>query len=215
VFGTVYTGLMVNVFLAVACAPLLAALALVGDPPAAWPFFVALSCLCAPALAGAFACFARIGDEDERPIVFRPFWAAYRRCFARSVATWATGAAAVSVLVLDAIVVAESPFGVVLVPFFAVACALVMAVTLAIVVALADDPSRRVRSLMRPAVYLVARKCYVALPGLLVLGLAGGAVLKEPVIGLMLACSPLLYVAWAHFRSVVAPLIVPSAGETR
>ena len=58
-FGTVYVALMTNLLLAAACAPLLLALAIVRDPLASWPFFAALSSLCAPALAGAFSASPR------------------------------------------------------------------------------------------------------------------------------------------------------------
>ncbi|MEV1204744.1 hypothetical protein, partial [Microbispora rosea] len=76
-FSTVYVGLMTNVLLAVACAPLLAALAIVRDPLASWPFFAVLSLPCGPALAGAFGCFA--GLTEGSTDVLRAFWCAYRR----------------------------------------------------------------------------------------------------------------------------------------
>jgi uncharacterized membrane protein YesL len=207
IFSTVYVGLMVNVLLAATVSPLLAALAIVREPHAAWPFFAVLSCLCAPALVGAFACFARLGEDDARPVVIWPFWSAYWRSLPRAVGAWGVAAASVSVLALDGVVVARTSFGVVLVPFFAVASALVVMTLLAVLVLLAADPAARVRSLVRPSLYLVVRKVYLVLPALLVLGLAAGVVLFEPVIGLLVACAPLLYVAWANLRHVVAPVL--------
>lgn len=207
IFGTVYVGLMVNVYLAVAVSPLLVALAVVRDPLAAWPFFAVLSCVCAPALVGAFACFAALGEDEARPVVLRPFWSAYRRCLPRAVGVWAAATALVSVLTLDGVVVAGAALGIVIVPFFVVASVLVMMTLLGILVVLAADPSARVRSLLRPSLYLVARKSYLALPGLLAVGLAAAVVLVQPVLGLMLACSPLLYVAWANLRYVLAPIL--------
>lgn len=207
IFSTVYVGLTVNVFLAAAVSPFLAALAVVREPLAAWPFFAALSCLCAPALVGAFACFARIGEDDTRPVVLRPFWSAFWRSLPRAVGVWAVAAALVSVLALDAVVVARTSLGVVLVPFFVVASVLVAMTLLAVLVMLAAEPAARVRSLVRPSLYLVVRKLYLALPGLLAVGLAVAVVLFEPVLGLMLACSPLLYVAWANLRYVIAQLL--------
>jgi hypothetical protein len=50
-FRGLWTALVVNLLLAVACAPLLLALLLVEDPLAALPFFAVLSCVCGPARA--------------------------------------------------------------------------------------------------------------------------------------------------------------------
>ena len=62
-FRGLWTGLVVNLLLAVACSPLLLALVLVEDPLASLPFFAVLSCVCGPALMGAFGAFA----ADDRP----------------------------------------------------------------------------------------------------------------------------------------------------
>ncbi|MBT2229456.1 hypothetical protein [Nonomuraea sp. NEAU-A123] len=204
VFGTVYVGLMTNVLLAITCAPLLAALAVVRDPLASWPFFLALSSLCAPALAGAFNCFAALGDGSIT--VFRTFWDGYRRGV-RALALWAAGAVAVSVLALDAVVVARTAWGPALAPFFATAAALVVAVVVASLVLLAE-PRRerpRLRDLVRPSLYLVARRWYLVAVSLAVLVLAVAVILVKPVIGVLVLCSPLLYVAWATIRFIVAP----------
>lgn len=71
-FATLYVGLMTNLLLTVACSPLLVALALVQDPLASWPFFAVLSLVCAPALIGAFNCFAALGEGSTD--VPRAFW---------------------------------------------------------------------------------------------------------------------------------------------
>jgi hypothetical protein len=89
IFGTVYVGLMTNVLLAVACSPLIAALAIVRNPVASWPFFLVLSCLCAPALAGAFGCFTSL--QAGGTVVLRPFWSAYRAAARRALSLWAAG----------------------------------------------------------------------------------------------------------------------------
>jgi uncharacterized membrane protein YesL len=198
IFSTVYAGLMTNVLLAVACAPLLAALAIVRDPPASWPFFAVLSLTCAPALAGAFGCFAALGEGSTD--VLRTFWGAYRRAAVRSLAVWAAGAAAVAVLAVDALAVAPTAWGPALVPFFCTAAALVVAVTFALLTAPPGSPVR-----LLPCLYLVARRWYLAAAVLVVLGLAVTVVLVKPVVGLFVLCSPLLYAAWATTRYIVAP----------
>lgn len=208
IFGTAYVGLMTNLLLAVSVAPLLAALAIVRNPHEAWPFFVALSCLCAPALAGAFACFAQL--DDGSTVVLRPFWTTYRRTASRAVAVWAAGAAVVSLLVVDAAVVARYSWGPAVVPFFVTASALVVNVVLAVIVLLADLPPERtgrLRDLVRPSLYLVARRWYLAAMNVVVLGLAITVVLVKPVIGLLIAFAPLLYVVWANTRYLLGPLV--------
>ncbi|MGW0807917.1 hypothetical protein [Nonomuraea sp. NPDC002799] len=208
-FAAVHTALMTNVLLAVSCAPLLAALAIVRDPPASWPFFAVLSLVCGPALAGAFGCFAALGQGSAG--VTRTFWAAYRRAAPRALAVWAAGTAVVSVLAVDAVAVAGTAWGPVLVPFFCTAAALVVAVMLALVVLIAEPAAGRVRALLRPCLYLVARRWYLAAANLVVLGLAAGVILVKPVAGLLVVCSPLLYAVWATTRFVLAP-ILPAPG---
>ncbi|GAA3222740.1 hypothetical protein [Nonomuraea helvata] len=214
VFRTVHTGLVTNVLLTIACAPLLAALAIVRDPLASWPFFAALSSLCAPALTGAFRCFAELGEGSAA--VFRPFWDGYRRAAGRSLIVWAAGAAAVSVLAVDAVAVARTAWGPALVPFFATAAALVVAAVVATLALLAEqrDGSVRLRDLVRPCLYLVARRWYLAAANVAVLGLAVAVILLKPVIGVLLLCSPLLYLVWATTRFVLAP-VLPSGTAAR
>ncbi|MFC4530718.1 hypothetical protein [Sphaerisporangium dianthi] len=207
-FASVYACLMTNVLVTVACAPLLAALAVVRDPASSWPFFAVLSLVCAPALAGAFGCFAALGEGSAG--VFRTFWRAYRRAAVRTLAAWATGLAAAGVLAVDAVVVARTAWGPVLVPFFVTAAVLVAAVVAAVLVLAAEPPPGRFarpREAVPPCLYLVARRWYLAVPAVAVFGLAGAAVLVRPVVGALVLCSPLLYAGWATMRFVVAPLL--------
>jgi len=209
VFGVVHTGLMTNVLLALACAPLPAALALVRDPLASWPFFAVLSLLCAPALTGAFGCFAAL----EQGSVVRAFWDGYRRGAGRALAVWAAATAAVSVLVVDAVVVAATPWGPALVPFFAAAAMLVVAVALALLVVIAETPRGvRPRRLVLPCLWLTARRWYLAPVNVAVLGLAVAVISVRPVIGMLVACAPLLYAVWANTRYVVASLLPRPSG---
>ncbi|NUW29891.1 hypothetical protein HTZ77_00370 [Nonomuraea sp. SMC257] len=222
VFAAAYTCLATNVMLAVACAPLFAALALVRDPAASWPFFAVLSLVCAPALAGAFRCFAALGSGSSS--VVRTFWAGYRSAARPALAVWAAGAAAVSVLVVDAAVVARTTWGPALAPFFVTAVALVVATVIALIALVAEPggPATpgggrggagpvRLRALVRPCVYLVVRRWYLAAANTVVLALAVGVVLARPLPGLLLACAPLLYAVWATTRFVLAPMTAPRA----
>ncbi|MFD1150683.1 hypothetical protein [Saccharothrix hoggarensis] len=205
VFGMVYVGLMANVLLAVGCAPLLLALAVVRDPLASWPFFVVLSGFCAPALAGVFGCFAEHDSGSTR--VWRPFAAAYRRAAGRAVAVWFGGAAVVVVLALDAAVVHRSAWGPALVPFFVTATVLVVATVVAVILVLATTSGTvRTGSLVRACLGLVARRWYLGLANAAVLGLAVAVVLVQPLAGLLVACAPLLYVVFGNTRAITAPL---------
>ncbi|MEU7913908.1 hypothetical protein [Microbispora bryophytorum] len=212
-FSTVYVGLMINVLLAVTCAPLLAALAIVKDPLASWPFFAVLSLPCGPALAGAFGCFAGLveGSTD----VLRAFWCSYRRAARQAFLLWAGGTAAVSVLVVDVAAVAPTGWGPALVPFFLTVSALVVTVVLAFLVLLAEASGPvRLRPLVLPCLYLVVRRWYLSVLDIAVLGLAVSVVLLKPVAGVFLACSPLLYVVWATTRFAVAPVLSRHRQET-
>lgn len=204
VFGMVYVGLMSNVLLAVGCAPLLFALAVVRDPLASWPFFVVLSGFCAPALAGVFGCFAALGPGSAE--VWRPFRDAYRRAVKPALAAWFGGAALMVVLVLDAVVVYRTAWGPALMPFFVTAAVLVVSTVVAVIVALATTPAARLRDLAWPCLCLVARRWYLAAANAVVLGLAVAVVLTQPVVGLLVACAPLLYVVFGNTRAIVAPL---------
>ncbi|MGM1057653.1 hypothetical protein [Saccharothrix sp. Mg75] len=199
VFGLVHAALVANVLLALACSPLLLALAVVRDPVASWPFFAVLSGCCAPALAGVFGCFAALDDGA----VWRPFAAAYRRAAGRALAAWYGGAALLVVLGVDAVVVSRTAWGPAVVPLFATAAVLVVGTVVAVLVA-ASTGTARLRDLLWPCLVLVARRWYLAAVNAAVLGLAALAVLLQPVAGLLVACAPLLYVVFANTRALLA-----------
>ncbi|MEU6717914.1 hypothetical protein ABZ897_41150 [Nonomuraea sp. NPDC046802] len=151
-FETLHAGLTTNLALTLSCAPLLAALAIVRDPPASWPFFAVVSLVCGPALAG-------------------------------------------------------TAWGPALVPFFCTAAALVVAVVIALLAPAAEPGAGALLPLVRPCLYLVARRWYLAAANLVVLGLAVAVVLTRPVAGLLVVCAPLLYAVWATTRFILAPLL--------
>ena len=84
IFGFIYTFLAGNVLLAVANAPLVLCLALVADPAAAWPFFLALSVTVAPSLAGIFAAFRALNDDGGAVKPVAAFLRGYKRSFRRA-----------------------------------------------------------------------------------------------------------------------------------
>jgi hypothetical protein len=65
----------------------------------------------------------------------------------------------------------------------------------------------RPRGLVLPCLYLVARRWYLSAPTVAVLGLAVAVILVKPVLGVLLATAPLLFVAWSTTRYVVTPAL--------
>lgn len=199
IFATVYAGLRINLCLVAAALPVLAALELGGSPVAAWPFFVALSALCGPAVTAAFAVFDVMAEDSQHLV--RAFWSAYRAGFVRSVATAGSAAAAVIVLGVDLRMAVGTRFGAAT-PLLAVLIVLVMMVTIAV---LAAD-RRLSRRELAVAAYLTVRKWYLSVANLVVLGVLLAAVVAKPAVGLFLLPAPVLYVVWANARHVLSPL---------
>ncbi|MGW4897035.1 hypothetical protein ACWEQL_32960 [Kitasatospora sp. NPDC004240] len=199
VFSTVYAGLRVNLCLAVATLPVVAAAAVTASRPAAWPLLAALSVLCGPALTGAFGAFEAMGDDPQR--TGRAFWHAYRTGFTRSVATAAAGAAGVVVLAADLRLAVGTAFGPVT-PLLVLLLALVVSVTTAVLAAGRPLPGR----LVLAAAYLSLRRWYLTLANLAVLGTLLAVIAVRPVPGLLLLPAPALYVLWANARHTLAPL---------
>jgi uncharacterized membrane protein YesL len=199
IFSTVYAGLRINLCLLVAVLPLLGALALSGSPLSAWPFFVALSVLCGPAVAAAFAVFGDVAEDPQHLV--RRFWSVYRTGFLRSVATAGAAAGAVIVLGADLQMAVGTRFGAVT-PVLAVLIGFVVVATTSVLAA-----GRRLsRRDVFVAAYLSLRKWYLSVANLVVLGVLLAAVVSKPAVGLFLLPAPVLYVVWANARHVLSPL---------
>ncbi|WP_117213016.1 hypothetical protein [Allorhizocola rhizosphaerae] len=188
IFSTVYFGLRLNLCLVVAGLPLLVALALTDAPLRAWPFFTALSAICGPAVAAAFATFEGEG-----------FWAAYRASFWRALGVAGAAAVVVIVLAVDFQLALGGPFGAVT-PMLALLMALVVVVAIACLVTRAVP---RPRVLLAYA-YLSIRKWYLSAANLAVLGVLAVAIVGRPAVGLFLLPAPVLYVVWANTRHITA-----------
>ena len=201
IFATVYAGLRINICLLPAGLPVLAVLAFGGSPLSAWPFFVALSALCGPAVSAAFAVFDVVAEDPQHPHLMRAFWSAYRAGFVRSLATVGAAASAVIVLGVDLQMAVGTGFAATT-PLLAVLIALVVIVTTTV---LAADRRLSRRELM-VAAYLSLRKWYLSVANLVVLGVLLAAVVAKPAVGLFLLPAPVLYVVWANARHVLSPL---------
>lgn len=199
IFSTVYAGLRINLCLLAAVLPLVVALALGGSPLSAWPFFVALSVLCGPAVGASFAVFGDVAEDPQHLV--RRFWSAYRTGFVRSAATAGVAAGAVIVLGVDLQMAVGTRLGAVT-PVLAVLIGLVVIVSTTVLAA-----GRRLsRRELVVAAYLSLRRWYLSLANVVVLGVLLAAVVAKPAVGLFLLPAPVLYVVWANARHVLSPL---------
>jgi uncharacterized membrane protein YesL len=203
VFGTVYTGLMTNLLLAVACLPLLVLVAAT-DLASTWPLAALAAPLLGPALAAAFAVFAAFGTDGSTAVV-RTFVRAWRRHVRRGLAIGALATGAVVVAAVDVAFFWGRTAGAVAIPVLvALAAGTVMTAVLALV-AVPEMPGARLRDVLLAAVVLGARRWYLSAGGLLVLGLLASVVAARPVVGLGFAAAPLLYAAWGACRFILHP----------
>lgn len=203
VFGTVYTGLMTNLLLAVVCLPLVLLVALT-DPAETWPYVALLAPLLGPALAAAFAVFGAFSSNGSTEVV-RTFARAWRRYVGRGLAIGALATGAVVVAAVDVAFFWGRAAGAVAIP---VLVSLALGAVLTAVLALAavpDLPGARLREVLLAAVVLGARRWYLSAGALLVLGLLVSVVAARPMVGLGFAAAPLLYAIWGICRFTLRP----------
>lgn len=198
IFGFVYTFLAGNVLMAFANAPLVLCLALVADPAAAWPFFLALSVTVPPSLAGLFAAFAALHDEGTAVKPVAAFLRGYRQGFRRAAVL---GLAAVAVLLflgVDLVIVQAMPAAALLVPVILVAAAVVLSLAVMATAGVVLLPEAGLRSLMKASLYLCVRRWYLSLAMLVLLVIIATAAVLQPVLGVAFAPAPLLFVIWSN-----------------
>jgi len=199
IFGFVYTFLAVNFLLAAANAPLLAVLALVADPVAAWPFFLALSVTVAPSLAGAFNAFRSLNETDgaaARPVA--AFVVGYGRSFRRAAPVGLGAVALLGFLGADLTFAGAVPQLAVLVPLIVLALATTTCLAVMMIAGTVLLPSAGLKSLFKASLYLCLKRWYLSLAALALLGIVTAAALVQPVLGIALAPAPLLFVIWSN-----------------
>ena len=203
VFGTVYTGLMTNLLLAVACLPLVVLVAAT-DPAATWPYVALAAPLLGPALAAAFAVFGAFSSDGSTAVV-RTFARAWRRHLRRGLAIGALATGAVVVVAVDVAFFWGRTLGALVIP---VLVTLAVGAVLTAILALAavpDLPGARLRDVLLAALVLGSRRWYLSAGALLVLGLLLSVLAVRPVVGLGFAAAPLLYAVWGICRFIVRP----------
>lgn len=198
IFGFIYTFLAGNVLMALSNAPLVLCLALVADPIAAWPFFLALSVTVPPSLAGLFASFQALNDDGAavKPVV--AFLRGYRRCFRRAAPLGLAAVAMLLFLGVDLVIVQSMPAAAVLVPVIVVAAAATVTVAVTAIAGVVLMPEAGLKSLLKAALYLSVQRWYLSLATLVLLGIIASAALLQPVLGVALAPAPLLFVVWSN-----------------
>ncbi|MFD6140157.1 ferredoxin-NADPH reductase [Promicromonospora sp. NPDC060271] len=203
VFGTLYTGLMTNLLLAVACLPLVVLVAAT-DPAATWPYLALTAPLLGPALAAAFVVFGAFSSDGSTAVV-RTFARAWRLHLRRGLAIGALATGAVVVAAVDVAFFWGRTLGALVIP---VLVTLVAGAVLTAVLALAavpDTAGARLRDVLLAALVLGARRWYLSAGVLLVLGLLLSVVAVRPAVGLGFAAAPLLYAAWGTCRFILRP----------
>lgn len=198
IFGFIYTFLAGNVLLAVANAPLVLCLALVADPAAAWPFFLALSVTITPSLAGIFAAFKALNDDGGavKPVV--AFLREYKRSFTRS-APLGLGAVALLVFLgVDLAIIQSMPAAAVLVPLIVVVAAVTVSLAVTAIAGVVLLPEAKLKSILKASLFLVIQRWYLSLAMLVLLGIIVSAAVLQPVLGIALAPAPLLFVIWSN-----------------
>jgi uncharacterized membrane protein YesL len=199
IFGFVYTFLAVNFLLAAANAPLVFFLSFVGDPVAAWPFFLALAVTVAPSLAGAFSAFQALAEEDGPAV--KPaaaFLNGYKQSFSRAAPVGLAAVVLLGFLGIDLVILQSMPGAGVLVPLVVMAAAVVACVAVLMVAGTVLLPQARLKSLAKAALFLSVQRWYLSLAALALLGIIAIAALTQPVVGTALAPAPLLFVVWSN-----------------
>jgi uncharacterized membrane protein YesL len=210
VFGTIYTGLMTNLLLAVACLPLVVLVAAT-DLAETWPFAALAAPLLGPALAAAFAVFGAFGADGSTAVV-RTFVRAWRGHLRRGLAIGALATGAVVVAAVDVAFFWGRTAGAVAIPML-VTLAVVAVLTAVLALAAVPEMSgARLRGVLLAAVVLGVRRWYLSAGALLVLGLLVSVVAVRPAVGVGFAAAPLLYAVWGLCRFILRPAQAPAEG---
>jgi uncharacterized membrane protein YesL len=205
VFGTIYLGMLGNLLVAVACSPVLI-VAFTTDPNRTWPLLAVASPLCAPAAVACFAMFTHFSEEGPVALV-STFVRVWRRSFRRAFAVGGAVSFVVVVLSVDATAAGRSHATAIAIPLLLMLDVLVVAIALLALVGLSEQPTARIRDIVRPAAFLAVRRWYLTALSLLVLGALGSIVAARPIVGLGLATAPMLYIVWANGRFTLQPIL--------
>lgn len=204
VMGVAYLGLMTNLLLVVTASPLVVLL-MTSDPAASWPLLAIAAPICAPALTAAFTVFR--DHKRGGTAVVRSFLAAWRATWRKAMTLGAIVTAVIVVVLVDVRFFATGPMSVVVVPALAIVALVAAAVALVGLVAIAEEPSARLRVVLKASLYLAVRRWYLTVVSLILLALQFALFTTVPAIALGVSMAPALYLAWANSRYTLAPVL--------
>ena len=200
IFNAVYVGIVVNVCLALTCAPVWVLATLI-PLQESWPWVVLSGILMAPALAGVYAVF-RAYSLDGSVAPFRTYFLTWAQSWPRVFLPGLGMTALFLVIGLDFVVMAGWGLGLVALPVAVMLVALCLATACVAWVGLAARPDLTRWGVVRGSLYLAVRSPGWSLVALTALAVGAGAVWVQPLIGVGLAASPVLYVVWLSSRRI-------------
>ncbi|RFA11827.1 hypothetical protein B7R22_17590 [Subtercola boreus] len=208
IFRSAYQGLVTNLLLLVFGLPLVVGFTVIEHPLVSWPFLLALSLPCAPAVAAAFASFSESRREDEvRPV--RQFVAGLRHVWLRALLVWAVAVVAIVVIGVDATVLQATSAGSLLAPALIILSGLVVVLTFNILVGVGEFSDVRLSNLLKWSFLLAVRQWYFGLITVAMLGCISVAFIFQPVVGILVTPAFLFFVIWANTRQAFDRLLDP------
>ena len=197
IFQMVYTALMVNVALIIANLPLAFMFVVVKDPLAAWPFFLILSATVPPSVTGAFGAFRAMKDDsDVGPI--SAFLHSYRRNAVRALVTGAASRALIAIVLIDFAWATQNELAPLMGPLLIVIAALAVAVETTALAGFTLNENVNAWTLVKAAIYVAMRRWYFSLVAVALVLLIAVAALVQPILGMVLAPSMLLFLIWSN-----------------
>jgi uncharacterized membrane protein YesL len=206
-FGVVHLALGVNLALAVVSLPFLVLL-MTTDPSLSWPALAVAAIPCGMGIAGAFGAFrAHAAGENG---VLRPFLRALRATWRRALGLSAAVVAIVVVAVADVLVLVPTGTGAIAAPLLVVVALLAAASGMVGMVAIVEDPSARLRDVLRASIILSARSWPLTLASFAVIAVQAAVIAAAPALGIGLTSAACLYVVWAGGRHTLQPALRPA-----
>ncbi len=197
VFGVAYVALGAAACLGVAALPLVASVALLADPLAAWPALVVASLPLGAGVAAGFHAFAGARERGV-PAPFRDAWHGVRRHAGRATAVWALLCALLFVVIVDVLAIWATPWAALIGPVLVVLVLLGVPTALLALTGLSRVPDLPLLALLRASAWLAVRRAPLTLVSLAVLAGWGMVVLAQPVLGVLGAGGFALYVLWSN-----------------
>lgn len=204
VFNIVYLGVVTNALLVLTCLPMVVLL-VTTDPMYSWPLLAIAAPLCAPGIAAAFRVFREQAAGGNTPA--RAFWAGLKATWLKALAIGAMGTVVLVIVLVDLRMVAEATIGMLVGPVLFVLGFLTIATMLMALVALAEEPSARLRDIVKAAAVLGTRRWYLTAVSLLAFGAQAWLFVSMPAIALGVTASAALYLAWANSRYSLRPVL--------